>query len=90
MIEFKVFQGFAFRQTNGRTDICDCRVAFATEMSDLYLTHLIGIGNIENSTCGCFIHILTVCQKNVTLVDGFFVQLDITFVNYTQVCNQIK
>ena len=59
-------------------------------MSDLYLTHLIRIGNIENSTCGCFIHILTVCQKNVTLVDGFFVQLDITFVNDTQVCNQIK
>ena len=31
MIDFKVFWGFAFRRTDERTDICDCRVAFATE-----------------------------------------------------------
>ena len=34
MIEFKVFLGFCFRtdrQTNGRTDICNCRVAFVIE-----------------------------------------------------------
>ena len=33
--DFKLLKGFAFRQTdertNERTDICDCRVAFATE-----------------------------------------------------------
>ena len=27
---FKAVEGFCF-QTNGRTNICDCRVAFATE-----------------------------------------------------------
>ena len=31
VIDFKVFWGFALRLTDGRTDICDCRVAFATE-----------------------------------------------------------
>ena len=35
MIDVKVFWGFALRltdeRTNERTDICDCRVAFATE-----------------------------------------------------------
>ena len=35
--DFKLLKGFALRltdeQTNGRTDICDCRVAFATENS---------------------------------------------------------
>ena len=29
--DFKLFGGFAFRQTNGRMDIWGCRVAFATE-----------------------------------------------------------
>ena len=33
--DFKLLKGFALWQTNertnGRTDICDCRVAFATE-----------------------------------------------------------
>ena len=32
MIEFKVFLGFYFK-TDGRTDICNCRVAFATEIA---------------------------------------------------------
>ena len=27
----EVLKGFALGQTNERTDICDCRVAFATE-----------------------------------------------------------
>ena len=35
--DFKLLRGFADRQTNeqtdGRTDICDCRVAFTTEKS---------------------------------------------------------
>ena len=31
MIDFMLFWGFAFRQTNERTDICTSRVAFATE-----------------------------------------------------------
>ena len=26
-----LFRGFALKWTNKRTDICDCRVAFATE-----------------------------------------------------------
>ena len=29
--DFKLLKGFALWQTNGRTDICNCRVAFATE-----------------------------------------------------------
>ena len=29
--DFKLFRGFGDRRTNRRTDICDCRVAFATE-----------------------------------------------------------
>ena len=28
---FSCFKGFCDGQTNGRTDICECRVAFATE-----------------------------------------------------------
>ena len=28
---FKLLKGFADKQTNRQTDICDCRVAFATE-----------------------------------------------------------
>ena len=31
MIDYKLFDGFALRQTDEQTDICDCRVAFATE-----------------------------------------------------------
>ena len=29
--DFKLLKGFAWGQTNGWTDICDCRVAFAIE-----------------------------------------------------------
>ena len=29
--DFKLLRGFASEQTNRRTDICECRVAFATE-----------------------------------------------------------
>ena len=29
--DFKLLKGFALGRTNGRTDIFDCRVAFATE-----------------------------------------------------------
>ena len=29
--DFKLLRGFEDRQTDKRTDICDCRVAFATE-----------------------------------------------------------
>ena len=31
--DFKLLKGFALGQTNERTDICDCRVAFATGKS---------------------------------------------------------
>ena len=31
MNDLKLFVVFAFRQMDGRTDICSCRVAFATE-----------------------------------------------------------
>ena len=39
----KLFRGFADRQTDRQTDICDCRVAFATEKStnSLSLTNLV-------------------------------------------------
>ena len=33
--DFKLLRGFADRQTNERTDIGDCRVAFATEKENL-------------------------------------------------------
>ena len=29
--DFKLLRGFADERTNGRTDICECRVALATE-----------------------------------------------------------
>ena len=29
--DFKLLRGFASEQTDRRTDICECRVAFATE-----------------------------------------------------------
>ena len=29
--DFKMLMGFASEQTDGLTDICECRVAFATE-----------------------------------------------------------
>ena len=29
--DFKLLRGFEDRQTDKRTDICECRVAFATE-----------------------------------------------------------
>ena len=29
--DFKLLRGFDYGQTDERTDICDCRVAFATE-----------------------------------------------------------
>ena len=38
MIDFKVVLGFCFQtdeRTDGRTDICDCRVAFATEKIEI-------------------------------------------------------
>ena len=49
MIDFKVFWGFALRltdeRTNERTDICDCRVAFATENAEKEtLVHMGGRG----------------------------------------------
>ena len=38
--DFKLFRGFGDGRTNRRTDICDCRVAFATEnISHLYLNY---------------------------------------------------
>ena len=33
--DFKMLMGFADKQTDGRTDICDCRVAFATEKNPI-------------------------------------------------------
>ena len=35
--DFKLLKGFALGRTNERTDICDCRVAFATEKCELLL-----------------------------------------------------
>ena len=32
--DFKMVMGFASEQTDGLTDICECRVAFATENSN--------------------------------------------------------
>ena len=29
--DFKLLRGFDYEQTDGLTDICDCRVAFVTE-----------------------------------------------------------
>ena len=33
--DFKLLRGFADLQTDKRTDICDCKVAFATENINL-------------------------------------------------------
>ena len=37
--DFKLFRGFEDGQTDERTDICDCRVAFATEKHYIYLNN---------------------------------------------------
>ena len=37
--DFKLLRGFGDGRTNERTDICDCRVAFATENAS-HLEHL--------------------------------------------------
>ena len=47
--DFKMLMGFASKQTDGLTDICECRVAFATEnrilifpeFSDNYINYLL-------------------------------------------------
>ena len=36
--DFRLLKGFASRQTDGLTDICECRVAFATENCN-HMTH---------------------------------------------------
>ena len=33
--DFKLLRGFDNERTNGRTDICDCRVAFATDKKSI-------------------------------------------------------
>ena len=38
--DFKLLRGFADERTDERTDICDCRVAFATENDFLLLLYL--------------------------------------------------
>ena len=54
--DFKLLRGFADRQTNertdGRTDICECRVAFATENIDLrYYKHRQQVMNVNSEQC---------------------------------------
>ena len=52
--DFKLLSGFADKCTDGQTDICDCRVAFATEncrKSDnciIYLTHQLPTERAKN------------------------------------------
>ena len=41
--DFKLLKGFALGQTKERTDICDCRVAFATEKILIQLGILNGL-----------------------------------------------
>ena len=38
--DFKLLRGFDDRQTNKQTDICDCRVAFASEKPNIK-THML-------------------------------------------------
>ena len=49
MIDYKLFDGFALRQTDEQTDICDCRVAFATEKFEKY--EMLIAGQVQ-VTCG--------------------------------------
>ena len=46
MIDFSWIRGFDDGRTDGRTDICDCRVAFATEKLEIFNLY----GNIHLST----------------------------------------
>ena len=47
----KLLRGFALGQTNGRTDICNCRVAFATEKnSSLRTNEKTDLFQIHNKT----------------------------------------
>ena len=40
--DFKLLRGFDDGRTDGRTDICDCRVAFATENTQKAMFKFIG------------------------------------------------
>ena len=52
MIDFMLFWGFAFRQTNGRTnermDIGGCRVTFATENTTIYHVEILPYESLAN------------------------------------------
>ena len=47
--DFKLLRGFDDKRTNERTDICECRVAFATENAHLItVTDLYKLLEFEN------------------------------------------
>ena len=39
--DFKLLRGFGYRQTDRLTDICECKVAFATENYSKYTLFII-------------------------------------------------
>ena len=60
--DFKLLRGFADRRMNGRTDICDCRVAFTTEKGILTLCYL-----TKNNYNRELVYFWTTCIKDVVL-----------------------
>ena len=44
--DFKLLRGFDYGRTDRRTDICDCRVAFATEKVHFMGGHPVGPSHI--------------------------------------------
>ena len=75
MIDFKVFWGFALRLTDRWTDICDCRVAFATEknLKKNFMIHPM-IHSAHNSYSNKFITFLLPINSGIVKAD-----LDILF-----------
>ena len=49
--DFKLLRGFDYGQTDEQTDICDCRVAFATEKTLVILTFSVSIVTPCQSVC---------------------------------------
>ena len=73
--DFKLLRGFGDGRTNGRTDICDCRVAFATEKFDSSLFQ-------RDRSLESFIDCLQkLCPKSPLLCGNIekYIQITVTF-----------
>ena len=77
MIDFKLLGGFGNGQTNGRTDICTSRVAFATENAHIVFSAPLNKNSERAYVRGKFLSFLRVSSKilnghsNMYILDKF-------------------